>query len=145
MSEVNRQFLLAARPVGSIRPGDFELVEAPMPVPGDGEVLIQTLYLAVEPAMKGWMEARVDYVAPLQLGDVMRGNGLGCVVESSHPQFPAGTLVMGPFGWRRYLVSDGRRVPFSVRPFRIVSVAEMALGLTTVGAAIVRASRVPEE
>ncbi len=131
----NQHFILAARPVGSIRPGDFELVEAPMPVPGDGEVLIQTRYLAVEPAMKGWMEARVDYVAPLQLGDVMRGNGLGCVVESSHPQFPPGTLVMGPFGWRRYLVSDGRRVPLSVLPAGVAPTAAMnVLGITGITA-----------
>ncbi|MBP6701574.1 MAG: hypothetical protein KA135_10005 [Halioglobus sp.] len=105
----NQHFILAARPVGPIKPGDFELVEAPMPEPGDGEVLIETRYLAVEPAMKGWMEARVDYVAPLQLGDVMRGNGLGCVLESSLPRFPVGSLAMGPFGWRQYRKAAGRR------------------------------------
>ena len=96
----NQHFILAARPVGPIKPGDFELVEAPMPEPGDGEVLIETRYLAVEPAMKGWMEARVDYVAPLQLGDVMRGNGLGCVLESSLPPFPVGImLIAGLVAW----------------------------------------------
>ena len=61
---MNRQFLLNARPVGDIKYSDFELVQGEMPVAGDGEVLIKTLYLAVEPAMRGWMENRSDYVAP---------------------------------------------------------------------------------
>ena len=63
---MNRQILLAARPVGDIKHSDFELVERDMPVPGDNEVLIQTQYLAVEPAMRGWMENRADYVAPME-------------------------------------------------------------------------------
>mgnify|MGYP001549958943 CR=1 FL=1 len=73
MPHRNQQFLLAARPEGELKHSDFELVEAPVPEPGAGECLVEALYLAVEPAMKGWMEARVDYVAPLQIGEVRRG------------------------------------------------------------------------
>jgi NADPH-dependent curcumin reductase CurA len=73
----NQHYLLAARPVGEIKATDFKLSEASTPEPGEGEVLLETRYLAVDPAMKGWMEARVDYVAPLNIGDVMRGNGVG--------------------------------------------------------------------
>jgi NADPH-dependent curcumin reductase CurA len=105
----NQHILLAARPQGEIKPADFEFVDAAMPSPGDGEVLVEVQYLAVEPAMKGWMEARVDYVAPLKIGDVMRGSGAGIVLESNNEAFPVGCAVTGQFGWRRYLATDGKQ------------------------------------
>jgi NADPH-dependent curcumin reductase CurA len=108
---MNRQYLLNARPVGDIKYADFELVEREMPVAGDGEVLIKTLYLAVEPAMRGWMENRSDYVAPLALGDVMRGYCSGEVIESNNAEFPVGARVAGSFGWQEYVVSDGTSIP----------------------------------
>lgn len=127
----NQQFLLAARPVGEIKPTDFELVDASVPVPAAGEVLVEARYLALEPAMKGWMEARVDYVAPLQIGDVMRGNGIGCVVESKHADYPVGSLVTGSLGWQRYLVSDGRSVPLQPVPAGIEPTTALnVLGIT---------------
>ena len=128
---INQQFLLAARPNGEIQPTDFELQDVPLPVPGEGEVLVEVHYLAVEPAMKGWMEARVDYVAPLHIGDVMRGGGVGVVVQSNRPEFPEGTLVSGPFGWRRYFVSDGTSVPLRAVPEGISATAALnVLGIT---------------
>ena len=113
---MNRQILLNARPQGDIKYTDFKLAEAEMPSPGDNEVLIQTLYLAVEPAMRGWMENRADYVAPLELGDVMRSYGAGRVIESKRADYPVGTLVGGSFGWQEYLVSDGTSVPLQIMP-----------------------------
>ena len=128
---MNRQILLKARPEGDIKHSDFQMVEQEMPQPGEGEVLIKTRYLAVEPAMKGWMEARVDYVAPLQIGDVMRGNGLGCVLESNHPDYPVGCLVTGSLGWRRYLASDGRSVPLHRVPEGVAPTTALnVLGIT---------------
>jgi hypothetical protein len=81
------------------------------------------------------MEARVDYVAPLQIGDVMRGQGAGVVLQSNNPTLPVGTLVTGAFGWRRYLVSDGRsaaqrKVPQGVSPATALNV----LGITGITA-----------
>jgi len=135
MAQHNQHIVLAARPRGVIRPGDFAVVDVPMPVAGAGEVLVEVRYLAVEPAMKGWMEARVDYVAPLQIGDVMRGQGAGVVLQSDNPALPVGTLVTGAFGWRRYLVSDGRsaalrKVPQGVSPATALNV----LGITGITA-----------
>ena len=128
---MNEQFLLAARPVGEIKPSDFELVETPVVDPGEGEVLVETRYLALVPAMKGWMEARVDYVAPLHLGDVMRGNGAGVVVASNSEKFPEGTMVMGPLGWQRYALGDGRSLPLRRLPEGIdAPVALNILGVT---------------
>jgi NADPH-dependent curcumin reductase CurA len=105
---MNRQFLLDARPEGDVKHSDFKLVESDMPSPGEGEVLIKVLYLAVEPAMRGWMENRADYVAPLELGDIMRGYGTGEIIESNNPELPVGTRVSGLFGWQEFLVSDGK-------------------------------------
>ena len=104
----NQQIQLAARPVGEIKPTDFTLVDTDLPSPGEGEVLVEIHYLAVEPAMKGWIEARVDYVKPVEIGELMRGSGSGVVIESNHPDFPVGTRVAGSFGWQRYIVTDGR-------------------------------------
>ena len=114
---MNRQFLLNERPLGrDIKYTDFKLVEGERRGPGAGEVLVQLLYLSVDPAMKGWMENRADYVAPLAIGDLMRGSGVGRVIESNHQQFPVGTLVSGGFGWQEYALSDGRGIPLRPVP-----------------------------
>ncbi len=108
MAETMREFRLAAHPRG--RPlvdEDFVLVEAPRPVPGPGELLLKVRWLAFEPAQKGWMENFGDYVAPMAIGDIMRGIGLGEVIESRNPAFPIGTLLTGMTGWREYVVTDG--------------------------------------
>jgi NADPH-dependent curcumin reductase CurA len=114
MSEVNRQFLLAARPVGMVKETDFEYREVPVPAPGEGEVLIRTEYLSLDPSMRGQMENRADYVAPLQIGDVMRAGGVGRIVRSRNPAYPEGARVTGTFGMQDYAVSNGRDVPFRV-------------------------------
>ena len=74
---MNRQFLLAARPKGWVKESDFEYQESEIPQPAEGEVLVKTEYISIDPSMRGQMENRADYVAPLQLGDVMRANGIG--------------------------------------------------------------------
>jgi NADPH-dependent curcumin reductase CurA len=130
-SRQNQHIVLAARPSGDIKPTDFELVEVPMPAPGNGEVLVEADYLAVEPAMRGWMEDRASYVPPVQIGEVMRGQGTGIVLDSYHPDFPVGTRVTGMLGWRRYLTSDGRSVPLRKLPDGVPpAVALNVLGLT---------------
>jgi NADPH-dependent curcumin reductase len=114
MTEVNRQFLLAARPVGMVRETDFQYREVPVPEPAEGEVLIRTTYLSLDPSMRGQMENRADYVAPLQIGDVMRAGGVGRIVRSRNPAFPEGAQVSGTFGMQDYVVSNGRETPFRV-------------------------------
>ena len=89
---VNRQWLLAARPKGMVKTSDFSLRELPVTPPGDGEMLVRKLYLAFEPAMRGWMEDRAGYIPPVPLGDVMRGMSVGQVVESNHPDYKVGRV-----------------------------------------------------
>ncbi|KQZ61286.1 NADP-dependent oxidoreductase [Sphingopyxis sp. Root1497] len=104
----SRQWLLNGHPRGrGIEDGDFVLAEQEVGAPGDGELLLKTLHLGFDPAQKGWMENIADYVAPMAIGDVMRGSGISEVVESRHPGFAAGDLVMGSTGWTEWHVSNG--------------------------------------
>jgi hypothetical protein len=98
----NRQLRLAARPEGRVKPTDFNLVEAPLPEPGPGQALVRNLYLSLDPTNRVWMADRAQYMQPVQLGEVMRGSGLGQVVRSQDPALPPGTLVQGLLGWQDY-------------------------------------------
>ena len=90
MSSITRQFKLAAVPVGMPKESDFSLVEAPMPAPGDGRVLVKTAYLSVDPYMRGRITGVKSYADPVKVGDVMVGGAVGRVVESKSPNFAAG-------------------------------------------------------
>ncbi|MGP4002354.1 NADP-dependent oxidoreductase [Streptomyces sp. 8N706] len=110
MSSTQHQFRLAARPVGLPKPSDWDYVEAPVGEPGDGELLVKVLYLSLDPAMRGWMNAGRSYIRPVEIGEVMRAVGVGRVVASRHPDFAVGDHVSGMFGVQEYCVSDGRGV-----------------------------------
>ena len=97
----NRQWLINGRPTGRpLKDDDFKWVEAPARDPGPGEVLLKTLYLGFDPAQKGWMENVGGYVAPTEIGEVMRGSGVAEVVASRADDFKPGDKVMGMLGWQ---------------------------------------------
>jgi NADPH-dependent curcumin reductase len=102
----NRQWILAARPAGKLTGEEFRWNEAPIPLPSDGQALIRTLWLSVDPAQRIWM-ARDSYKPAVPLGDVMQSFAVGQVLESCHPDFKPGDLVRGDFGWQDYVVTDG--------------------------------------
>lgn len=105
MSRINRRWVIAGRPVGrDVTEQDFRMEQAEVESPGPGEVLVKVDLLAFEPAMKGWMENIGGYVARTEIGDMMRGNGIGTVIESSDPALPVGATVMGSMGWQEYAV-----------------------------------------
>jgi NADPH-dependent curcumin reductase CurA len=108
MSSVARQFKLAARPVGMPKESDFALVETPMPTPGDGQVLVRTSFLSVDPYMRGRITGVRSYADPVLVGDVMVGGAVGQVVDSRHSGFAAGDFVVGYWGWRDYASVDGK-------------------------------------
>jgi NADPH-dependent curcumin reductase CurA len=110
MSRINHQFRLAARPVGLPRPSDWDRVEEPVGEPGDGELLVQNLYLSLDPAMRGWMNDAKSYIAPVKIGAVMRAVAVGRVIASRHEGFAVGDHVTGMFGVQEYALSDGRGV-----------------------------------
>jgi NADPH-dependent curcumin reductase CurA len=114
MNDINRQFLLSARPIGKIRTSDLELVESAIPSINAGEVLVRNEYFSLDPSMKGHMEDRSDYRAPLAIGDVMAGRTVGTIVASEHSDYREGNQVFGFFGMQDYAVSDGIKTPFHV-------------------------------
>ena len=105
---VNRQFVLAARPVGMPKDSDFSLVEAPIPTLASGQVLLRSTYLSVDPYMRGRMTGIRTYADPVNIGQVMVGGAVGKVVQSLNPQFQPGDVVSGYWGWQEFAVSDGR-------------------------------------
>jgi len=103
----NRRILLAARPRGLPTAQDFRLDHTPIPSPGDGQVLLRTLYLSLDPYMRNLMdEAGTSYAPGLGLGQPMMGGTVSRVVASRHPAFHPGELVLGNAGWQDYAVAD---------------------------------------
>jgi NADPH-dependent curcumin reductase CurA len=106
----NRQVRLKSRPSGIPQAEHFEIVEAPVPNPVDGQVLVRNIYLSVEPAMRGWVSAVTNYSEPVALGSIMRSFAVGRVEESRHPDFAPGDYVTGMFGWQDYAVVGAREI-----------------------------------
>ena len=127
IEKVNRQWLLASRPEGMIDEGNFRWTESPIPTPSEGQVLIRNLWLSLDPSQRAWM-SRETYIPMMPLGEVMWGLAVGQVIQSRKPDYVAGELVLGLFGWQDYVATDGgglvgmRRIPAGLPP-------TMALGL----------------
>ena len=105
MSEGNRRFVLRERPAGRIGPGTFELVDEPVPNIVEGEALVRTQWISLDPANRGWIRDAPSYLPPVGIGEVMRGLGLGRVVASKHPGYREGQLVTGLLGWQEWTVT----------------------------------------
>jgi NADPH-dependent curcumin reductase CurA len=110
MSLKNRQVLLASRPSGEPTPDNFRLVEAEIPRPGPGQMLLRTIYLSLDPYMRGRMNAGRSYAKPVEVGEVMEGRAVSQVVESNLPGYQVGDVVLAPTGWQVYALSDGQEV-----------------------------------
>jgi NADPH-dependent curcumin reductase CurA len=105
---VNRRIVLAERPQGMPRARNFRLEQAPIPRPQDGQVLLKTEWLSLDPYMRNLMEeVGPGYAEPVPLGAAMVGGTISRVVESRHPRFHSGELVVGSAGWQDYALSDG--------------------------------------
>ncbi len=117
---VNRQVRLKSRPTGIPQAEHFEVVDGPVPQPQDGQVLVRNVYLSVDPAMRGWLNAAANYSEPVPIGGVMRSLAAGRVVSSRHPDYSAGDLVSGWFGWQDFAAVDPQaidaRIPVASLP-----------------------------
>src|SRR5579864_8008024 len=110
-TETNRRIVLAARPRGLPTPNDFHLERTGIPVPDEGQVLLRTLYLSLDPYMRNLMEEIGPVYAPsVPLGAAMPGGTVSRVVESRHPQFRPGDLVLASAGWQDYALSGGQEL-----------------------------------
>lgn len=101
---ISRRIVLRERPTGDVADEHFELVEAPVPAPGDGEVLLRTLWLSFDPAQRGWLNDIRSYMPPVAVGEVMRAWGIGEVVASQAPGVEVGDLAVAQVGWQDHVV-----------------------------------------
>ncbi len=102
------QVLLASRPTGEPADENFELATKDLPDPGDGELLLRVIYLSLDPYMRGRMSAARSYAAPVEVGDVLEGGTVCEVMESRHPDYRVGDIVLSHCGWQTHAISDGR-------------------------------------
>lgn len=108
INTVNRRIVLAARPRGVPTPQDFRLDEVAVPALNEGQVLLQTLYLSLDPYMRQVMnEVAPVYAASVPLGEPMPGGTVNRVIASKHPRFRVGELVLGSAGWQQFASTDG--------------------------------------
>lgn len=100
----NQQFRLAARPVGMPKPTDWRFTSEPVREIADGDILVKTLYLSLDPAMRGWMNEGKSYIRPVAIDEVMRAGGIGRVVASKAFGFKVGDIVSGSLGVQQYWI-----------------------------------------
>ncbi|MBV9516903.1 MAG: NADP-dependent oxidoreductase [Hyphomicrobiales bacterium] len=100
--EKNKQVLLKSRPKGWVSEADFELAEAPIPQPGEGQVLVRNHWLSLDPYMRGRMNDTKSYSAKAEIGEVMVGGTVGEVIETRDPSLKKGDFVVGMLGWQQY-------------------------------------------
>jgi len=129
MPNLNHQITLVAKPVGMPKETDFRLVETPLPNAGAGEVLVHTLYLSVDPYVRGRINGAVPVVRGVQPGEVVSGEVVGRVIESNDPRLAKDDIVEGLLGWQEYAVGQAkalRKIDPSVAP---ISSALSVLGI----------------
>src|SRR5687767_6710031 len=108
MAATAQRIVLAARPVGEPKPEHFRLEEVRVPARGPGQVLLRTIWLSLDPYMRGRMSDAPSYAPPVRIGDVMEGGTVNEVVSSGVDGYDAGDIVVGRAGWQTHFVSDGR-------------------------------------
>jgi len=122
----NRQIRLAKRPQGAATRDDWQFTTEPVAEPAEGGVLVKTLSLSLDPAMRGWMNEGKSYIAPVELGAVMRAGGVGRVVASRNPAFAVGDIVYGTLGVQEYALIPQEEI-------KRTGLAKIDLSLGTIG------------
>ena len=137
-----KRIVLASRPEGLPSLDDFRFEEVPFPSPADGELQLETLFLSLDPYMRGRMSAGPSYAAPVAIGGVMEGGTVSRVLASRDPEFKAGDLVLGSTGWQSHSTVQGRGLtrldPAMARPSLALGVLGMPgftayMGLLDIG------------
>lgn len=127
---LNRQFVLAQRPLGAIDHDTFRYQESPVGEPGPGQILVRNLYLSLDPAMRGWLNDAKSYIPPVGIGEVMRALGVGQVIASNNPSFAVGDHVNGALGVQDYFLGEPKGF-YKVDPNRApLPLYLSALGMT---------------
>jgi NADPH-dependent curcumin reductase CurA len=129
MATTNRQILLVSRPHGEPAPDNFRLVETLVPHPGPGQMLLRSIYLSLDPYMRGRMSDAKSYAAPVEIGEVMEGRVVAEVMESNLPKYQPGDVVFAGVGWQEFALSDGKGVRKIDPALRPLSYALGVLGM----------------
>lgn len=128
-SPINRQILLASRPQGEPTADNFRIVENAIPDPKAGQLLLRTIYLSLDPYMRGRMNAGPSYAKPVEVGEVMDGESVSEVVESKHSSYAPGDLVRARTGWQEFSIADGQGLQRLAPTVRPISYALGVLGM----------------
>ncbi|GAB2874848.1 NADP-dependent oxidoreductase [Paraburkholderia jirisanensis] len=107
MTAIRHSVILRSRPDGTATPDNFAIVEQGIPTLADGEVLTRTLWLSIDPYMRGRMDDAASYAPSVKLGEPMTGETVGEVIASRHADFSTGQIVLGARGWQSHIVSSG--------------------------------------
>jgi NADPH-dependent curcumin reductase CurA len=129
MSQQAKRVVLVSRPVGEPKASDFRVEDYAPPAPGEGQVLLRTIWLSLDPYMRGRMSDGPSYAAPVPIGGVMEGGTVSEVAASNNPGFAKGDVVLSRAGWQTHALSDGkdlRKVDPKLAP---VSTAVGVLGM----------------
>src|ERR1700720_522553 len=108
MPQSAKRVVLASRPVGEPKPSDFRIEEVPLPTPGEGQVLLRTVWLSLDPYMRGRMSDGPSYAAPVPIGGVMEGGTVNEGIASNHPALAKGDIVLARAGWQTHALADGK-------------------------------------
>jgi NADPH-dependent curcumin reductase CurA len=108
MPQAAKRVVLASRPVGEPKASDFRIEDYPLPTPNEGQVLLRTIWLSLDPYMRARMSDAPSYAAPVQIGGVMEGGTVCEVIASHHPGFAKGDIVLARVGWQTHALSDGK-------------------------------------
>ena len=132
--KINRQVVLASRPSGKPESANFRLEESSIPVPEDGQDLCKTIYLSLDPYMRGRMNAGKSYAPPVEIDEVVGGGTVGQVIESKNSKFSTGDLVFGYGGWQEFWVQQGTELKKVDPKLAPISTATGVLGMPGVTA-----------
>ena len=125
----SHRIVLVSRPEGAPRPTDFRLEEASIPAPKDGELLLATQWLSLDPYMRGRMDDQKSYAAPVPVGGVMEGEVIAQVLESRNAEYKAGERVQARIGWQTHAISNGAGLTRLDNRIRPVTAALGVLGM----------------
>src|SRR3981189_3645965 len=108
MSQSAKRVVLVSRPIGEPKASDFRIEDVAAPTPGAGQVLLRTIWLSLDPYMRGRMSDGPSYAAPVPIGGVMEGGTVSEVAASNNPGFAKGDIVLSRAGWQTHAISDGK-------------------------------------
>src|SRR3979411_2184507 len=129
MSQSAKRIVLVSRPVGEPKPSNFRVEDYALPALGEGQVLLRTIWLSLDPYMRGRMSDGPSYAAPVPIGGVMEGGTVSEVIASNNPGFAKGDIVLSRAGWQTHAISDGRGLGKIDTAMAPVSTAVGVLGM----------------